>query len=196
MTNQFTFLFLSLFGLAACAVPNESLDAEEEEEDVATIEEAFWPDCPDNAEPCECVLRGTTSCTDPDGDGVVNLYDNCDYQTNPNQSDCDGDGSGDACDSQSGTVSTGQSSVHTGYDIWTSHVACYNGSGFSPAYPIYSYFNTQTITYCAGPQTGQTETLSSSFAYERRAASPSCWKSYGGCSSNNVSSPPSPVCPF
>lgn len=37
-------------------------------------------------------------CDDPDGDGVCAAMDNCPNVSNPDQSDCDGDGVGDACD--------------------------------------------------------------------------------------------------
>jgi hypothetical protein len=36
---------------------------------------------------------------DNDSDGVVNSEDNCDGTSNPDQKDSDGDGFGDACDS-------------------------------------------------------------------------------------------------
>lgn len=35
---------------------------------------------------------------DSDGDGVMDLHDNCDYTFNPSQYDADGDGKGNACD--------------------------------------------------------------------------------------------------
>ncbi len=38
---------------------------------------------------------------DPDADGVRNGIDNCPNDHNPDQADCDGDGVGDACDSES-----------------------------------------------------------------------------------------------
>jgi hypothetical protein len=41
---------------------------------------------------------------DPDGDGLT-WNDNCPYSYNPYQADCDGDGSGDACDSQNAIYS-------------------------------------------------------------------------------------------
>jgi hypothetical protein len=39
-----------------------------------------------------------TDCIDSDGDGIVNLHDNCDFTPNPSQYDGDGDGKGCACD--------------------------------------------------------------------------------------------------
>lgn len=42
-------------------------------------------------------LRGL----DSDGDGVPDIFDNCPFVSNPDQSDTDGDGSGDACDGDS-----------------------------------------------------------------------------------------------
>ena len=39
-----------------------------------------------------------TDCIDSDGDGIVNLHDNCDLTPNPAQTDGDGDGKGCACD--------------------------------------------------------------------------------------------------
>jgi hypothetical protein len=39
----------------------------------------------------------TLICDDEDGDGVLDLLDNCWGVYNPNQSDRDGDGTGDAC---------------------------------------------------------------------------------------------------
>lgn len=60
---------------------------------------------------CEAVLRNWQRATDdavppcmldpdgdPDGDEVVNSDDNCPDDFNPNQTDTDGDGVGDACD--------------------------------------------------------------------------------------------------
>ena len=39
----------------------------------------------------------TLICDDEDGDGVLDLLDNCWGVYNPDQSDQDGDGTGDAC---------------------------------------------------------------------------------------------------
>lgn len=45
-------------------------------------------------------------CQDPDGDGLLSLYDNCDFVANAGQQDCDHDNTGDACDALSATVTT------------------------------------------------------------------------------------------
>jgi len=37
-------------------------------------------------------------CVDPDGDGIPSFEDNCPENNNPNQTDSDNDGVGDACD--------------------------------------------------------------------------------------------------
>ena len=44
-----------------------------------------------------------TIAFDPDGDGVLGAADNCPTTYNPDQSDVDGDGLGDACDSSDGS---------------------------------------------------------------------------------------------
>lgn len=92
-----------LFGLVAC------------DDDTSNV------NCPPNARPgpnntCQAVSpsdnasQGTPNASNPnastpllpdgdeDQDGVVNAYDNCPYQTNPDQLDADFDGRGDPCD--------------------------------------------------------------------------------------------------
>ena len=44
------------------------------------------------------ILEIGTSNSDDDGDGVLNVSDNCPDTPNPDQADTDGDGQGDACD--------------------------------------------------------------------------------------------------
>lgn len=53
---------------------------------------AFW------LVPASIASAGVDSIADPDGDGIVNEFDNCENTANPNQADSDNDGYGDACD--------------------------------------------------------------------------------------------------
>lgn len=47
----------------------------------------------------QCVSRNpAVDCADLDGDGVLGIDDNCPDADNPQQSDFDDDGAGDACD--------------------------------------------------------------------------------------------------
>ncbi|HEX7151257.1 MAG TPA: thrombospondin type 3 repeat-containing protein [Thermoanaerobaculia bacterium] len=49
-------------------------------------------------------LQYCQSNGDADGDGISNHFDNCPNTSNPGQADCDGDGTGDACDTFNGTT--------------------------------------------------------------------------------------------
>lgn len=48
--------------------------------------------------PDEADGRMNDDCTDGDGDGIIDLHDNCDFTPNPSQYDGDADGKGCACD--------------------------------------------------------------------------------------------------
>src|SRR5262245_11720998 len=74
----------------------------------------FHTGCPPDAPLCACVLQGSTLCQDPDGDGLVSLYDNCDYAANPGQENCDGDYVGDACDSNNVNITYRTEPADTG----------------------------------------------------------------------------------
>jgi hypothetical protein len=49
-------------------------------------------------------LSCSRTASDADSDGVPDVYDNCPTTPNPSQSDCDGDGSGDTCEINSGAA--------------------------------------------------------------------------------------------
>jgi hypothetical protein len=53
------------------------------------------------------VLFGILPPTDTDGDGVANSNDNCPYVPNPTQSDCNGNGIGEACETFTDCNQTG-----------------------------------------------------------------------------------------
>lgn len=53
-------------------------------------------------------LAGPVDCTDSDGDGEVDVTDNCPAAANPAQTDSEGDGVGDACDNCPAVVNTTQ----------------------------------------------------------------------------------------
>lgn len=59
--------------------------------------EGFWGLMPfDGFQPAD-VANGVSNA-DSDGDGILDIYDNCDLTWNPDQTDGDGDGKGCACD--------------------------------------------------------------------------------------------------
>jgi hypothetical protein len=54
-----------------------------------------------------CSGSNTGTTNDADGDGILDDVDNCPNVANPNQSDIDGDGIGDACDETNNTDTDG-----------------------------------------------------------------------------------------
>jgi len=58
------------------------------------------PRDPRKTSPGTCGCGVVDSTTDSDGDGVIDCVDNCPSVPNASQSDCDGDGQGNACESQ------------------------------------------------------------------------------------------------
>jgi hypothetical protein len=62
--------------------------------------------CMFNGDLIDCHDYGSCSTFSPDrdGDGVVDLVDNCEFSPNPNQADCDNDGVGDVCDGFDGNM--------------------------------------------------------------------------------------------
>ena len=73
-----------------------------------TVDEDRGEECDDgnldNEDQClnsclpSCLALGNCAAEDADMDGVVDNEDNCPMASNPSQTDCDGDGLGDACD--------------------------------------------------------------------------------------------------
>jgi len=68
----------------------------------------------DAASGCGAACAPLTESEDGDGDGVANAVDNCAVVANPEQSDLDGDGSGDICDELDGSLALGQAMVKSG----------------------------------------------------------------------------------
>ncbi|HEV8580799.1 MAG TPA: thrombospondin type 3 repeat-containing protein [Thermoanaerobaculia bacterium] len=104
---------------------------------------------------------------DTDGDGVLDGSDNCPSTANSNQADCDGDGSGNVCDSLNGNfVPSGSQSVcasdrddHVwGYTIEVTYQQTYvdTSSCFSPprnkhfVYTSYCTFTLNEYSCCQG----------------------------------------------
>lgn len=58
--------------------------------------------CEDNGQWITCNEYGVCD-VDIDDDGLPDNWDNCPGHYNPSQADCDGDGTGDVCDSENGT---------------------------------------------------------------------------------------------
>ncbi|MFQ5412757.1 MAG: thrombospondin type 3 repeat-containing protein, partial [Phycisphaerae bacterium] len=89
----------------ACCLSNGGCLVETEA-DCSIIPHSNWAgpgtDCEDadmngRADDCESIAG------DSDGDGIIDLFDNCPLVPNPTQTDTDGDGVGDACDACPGT---------------------------------------------------------------------------------------------
>src|SRR5262245_35899966 len=82
---------VTLFGCVA----NDDSSAHLSSVSSAEAQAGCDPDLP----PCECTFKGYPFCADPDNDGVPNIDDDCPFTYNPGQENCDGDASGDVCDS-------------------------------------------------------------------------------------------------
>lgn len=53
---------------------------------------------------CNGLIDDDPFGVDSDGEGVLNVCDNCTFAVNPSQSDFDGDGQGDHCDTDDGRI--------------------------------------------------------------------------------------------
>lgn len=70
---------------------------------------------PSTGQVITCQTWGVYDYSDPDCDGLDNPQDNCDYVANSNQADCDGDGTGDVCDSENANYQYVSSSARICY---------------------------------------------------------------------------------
>lgn len=123
---------LALLPVACFGVPTETSEDIAGEERVGEVEQALFlcgdgvcasaedcETCPEDCggscascgngicgggdETCHTCPYDCGACSDADGDGVIDENDNCVNSYNPTQSDCDGDGQGNACDPENGT---------------------------------------------------------------------------------------------
>ena len=94
---------------------------------------------------------------DLDGDGVVNTSDNCLCTPNSNQADCDGDGTGNVCDSENANYQLVSNErcwidrdVHVVYydleDYWERRYVDFGSCGAADKYVRYRY----NTAHCAG----------------------------------------------
>lgn len=72
--------------------------------------------------------QGDACDPDDDGDGVADLQDNCPALANADQQDWDGDGLGDACQSDALGVAGGACGVVAGHSPWCAETRVLSGS--------------------------------------------------------------------
>jgi hypothetical protein len=172
----------------------ESAYDAEEDEDVEGQSAAIVTGSPPEAKPCDCAFKGMDICKDPDGDGLLSLYDNCRYVKNANQANCDGDAYGDACDSDNVRVTRRTESANTPEGA-TGRTTC----EYDPDVHSISYFEVEYVTgsrtyetkqYC-GPSGSRSETRLVSEDVDHHK----CWRiGYFGCDFTQDGPRPSPLC--
>jgi hypothetical protein len=113
---------------AGADAASESTD----DDDIADTTAGIVVGCPPNAPVCDCALKGQPACADDDGDGVVNMNDNCRQKKNPAQNDCDHDFIGDDCDSDNFIVQSSGSQPYYGGSVDTGRTSCDLADGNIP----------------------------------------------------------------
>ncbi|HMJ15451.1 MAG TPA: hypothetical protein VK524_28745 [Polyangiaceae bacterium] len=167
---------------------------EQEQARIGTTKAAIVTGCPDDAPLCSCALKNEQICKDPDRDGLLSLYDNCDYVANPNQANCDGDYSGDACDSNNVTVTRTTQRADTPAVPTGATYCVYDEDVHSILFgEIEWQTGTRTIEtsrYC-GPSGNRTETRVVSTDIDTHR----CWGiNYFGCDFRGNGSLPGSIC--
>lgn len=167
--------------LAGCG--GAALDGDEVAEVGAEIE----TNCPPNAPPCDCALKGTAQCADSDGDGVRNLNDNCPGVANADQANCDGDSWGDACDDVSAFVTRHEDWTLTGSRAGSYCLRTPDGTQLrltrTESYDVKTF---DTYAYCGPNGTGVVHVL-----VEQRTVAFSCDEDVvlGSCVAGATSTP-------
>lgn len=152
-------MFAAFFPVIGCG--SEPTDEPAPNTEIEAAPAAIQTGCPSDAPLCACALKGHAVCTDPDGDGLLSLHDNCDHVPNAGQANCDGDHLGDACDSNNVRVSRRTENASTN-PIGTGRTTCVHDEHVHSMFfrEIQWQTGTRTIEtrqFC-GPSGNRTET--------------------------------------